>query len=70
MRSRLSINSPSYARLISFIKRCYEPNYQIGFTKSRRILPIQWVRFHIKPTFQTPTGIGTILYANNATRID
>ena len=32
MRLRLSINSPSYARLISFIKRCYEPNYQIGFT--------------------------------------
>ena len=46
----------------------YELNYQIGFTKSRRILQIQWGHFIIKPTFQTPTGIGTTSYANNATK--
>ena len=39
-----------------------------SLTKSKRILQIQWGRFIIKPTFQTPTGIGTTSYANNATK--
>ena len=36
--------------------------------KENRILQIQWGRFIIKPTFQTPTGIGTTSFANNATK--